>query len=101
MSRKVDARLYWSVQRKKEDLLNENEELKRELKSLKLMYGNITPKDHILVNTIEYRLDLSDGLFYTKKSFQDAYGPQSSELWEKSGILLQSIITSLNKYSFS
>ena len=99
MSRKVDAALYWSVQRRKEDLLNENEELKRELKSIKLMHGKITPKDHILVNNIEYRLDLSDGSFYTKKSFQDAYGSQSSELWEKSGILLQSIINSLNKYS--
>jgi len=99
MSRTVDAALYWSVQRKKADLLNENEELKRELNSIKLMHGYITPRDHILINTIEYRLDLSDGSFYTRKSFQDAYGSQSSELWEKSGILLQSIINSLNKYS--
>ena len=99
MNRKVDASLYWSVQRKKKELMNENEELKRELQSFKFKLNYINPKDSILINNKEYRLDLSDGKFYTKQSFQDIYGLKHSELWEKSGILLQSIINELNKYS--
>ena len=99
MNRKVDASLYWSVQRKKKELMNENEELKRELQSLKFKLNYINPRDSILINNKEYRLDLSDGKFYTKQSFQDIYVFKTSELREKSGILLQSIINELNKYS--
>ena len=101
MNRKVDASLYWSVQRKKKELMNENEELKRELQSLKFKFqlNYINPRDCILIKNNEYRLDLSDGKFYTKQSFQDIYGSEFSELWEKSGIILKSIINELNKYS--
>ena len=94
MSNKVDAALYWSVQRKKEELISEIEKLKRES-----INKYIIPKDHILINDIEHRLDLSDGHFYTKESFQAIYGSKSSELWDKSGFILQIIINELNKYS--
>ena len=94
---KVDAALYWSVIHKNNELISENEELKRELKSFKSINKYIIPKDHILINGIEHHLDLSDGYFYTKESFQDVYGQGASNLWDKSGIILQRIINSLNK----
>ena len=98
MSKKVDAALYWSVQHKKNELISENEELKRELKSFKLIKKYIDPKDHILINGIEYHVDLSDGNFYTKESFQDIYGPESSKLWDKSALILHTIVNELNKH---
>ena len=97
MNKKVDAALYWSVQHKKNELISENEELKRELQSFKSINKYINPKDHILINGIVYHLDLSDGNFYTKESFQDIYGHEASNLWDKSGFILQTIINSLNK----
>jgi len=91
MSNKVDAALYWSVQRKKDELISEIEKLKRN--------KYIIPKDHILIDDIEHRLDLSDGHFYTKESFQHIYCSKSSELWELSGSILKTIINELNEYS--
>jgi len=98
MNRKVDAALYWSIQNKKKELISENEELKRELQSFKSINKYINPKDHILINGIEHHLDLSDGNFYTKESFQDIYGLEASKLWDQSGIILERIINELNKH---
>ena len=91
---KVDSALYWHVHHKNNKLISENEELKRKLKSV----NSINPRDHISINGIEHHLDLSNGLFYTKENFQEFYGSKSSELWDKSGLILQSIINELNKH---
>tara|TARA_B110000285_G_C14615201_1_gene376643 strand:- start:33 stop:320 length:288 start_codon:yes stop_codon:yes gene_type:complete len=94
MSKKVDVSLYWSVINKNKKLLFENEELKNSRPTKKY----IIPIDHIIKNNIEYRLDLSDGNFYSKSNFEETYNQRASILWDESGIILKIIINNLNKH---
>ena len=98
MNNKVDATLYWSVIHKNKALESEKVELINKIERLKNIskHRYIIPKDHILIDGIEHRLDISDGKFYKKSSFQEIYS-NSENLWVNSGILLKKIINGLNK----
>jgi len=91
MSSKVDSALYWSVIRKKKELMDENAILMTRLHRGPCGH----PTTHIVIKGVEHRLDLSDGRFYTQESFQSIYGSSSGELWNDSGRILERIMTTL------
>jgi hypothetical protein len=89
MSHKVDSALYWSVIRKKKELLDENARLRARL------HGG-PPTTHIVIKGVEQRLDLSDGKFYSLESFRSVYGSSSAKLWNESGRVLEHIMSTLD-----